>query len=487
MSSKILRFFSVVVLVLIAGLPADASAQERLEVPPDTPEYFVQRYERFISEKASVLRDLGKNLNKSAKELSELQSRRIKLEKELVKKKQQKNKTGKIEKNIAKIDAQISSLTPKVEKMKSEIEPMIADFWANYYPDPDPATPENERKQLIDERINNIAQEIFFSSPETPSLLFGHNGGFRGDMAWVYLLHGSPGEENIPGFRSVMSENAMFTDLMLWLYMDQENQNIRFAFLFYQKGVGVYQLFPQDNYKMDICGAVNEIMKFRSMGYRGCTDEINVAFQQLQGESASDGTPGYLYSWALTNFSSNPEILQRRALDPPPSVSEIAKKSNSRVVGEPALLSNEEKSSRFILSGYNSMIPAEFNKDSFIISIARKNLDWAIVESDPPSPTATDGQGKIKTELKIRLIIESLDDRKFKPGIIETQFTKVIARSSLMDNPNGKIVIPLLPEFSSLPPGNYVVNIYIKNILTNDSGSYVSNKYAAWSEKIGIK
>ena len=116
------------------------------------------------------------------------------------------------------------------------------------------------------------------------------------------------------------------------------------------------------------------------------------------------------------------------------------------------------------------MIPAELNKDELTVSIVRKNLDWAIVGDE------------IKTELKIRIIIESLDDKKSGPIVVEIKFTHVVAKKLLTDNPEGKLVLYLLPSLASLPAGNYTVNIYIKNVLTNNAGENVSNKYAAWLE-----
>ena len=399
---------------------------EEPEIPPDMPQYFLKRYEQFIPGK------VAKPIEKINKRLKDL------------------------EKSKKRSEAEVNSLL-------AERQQLIDKFWS-----------ERDFKQIVDERIEDIQQEIFFQSQETPGLLFGANGGFRGDMAQVYLLHGSPGDPDL-GFISIRNSDSTFNDLMLWLYMDKEGENIRFAFLFYRKGLGggSFELLSQDSFMMDPCGAVNEIMRSHTYAYRGCTDEIYNALRQLELGTAVDGTPGYYYAWALFNFSQDPGLRQGKALQPPSPVSELLKRSTARVIGEPAPLTAEEKVSRFVFSdcdSCNSMIPAELNKDELTVSIVRKNLDWAIVGDE------------IKTELKIRIIIESLDDKKSGPIVVEIKFTHVVAKKLLTDNPEGKLVLYLLPSLASLPAGNYTVNIYIKNVLTNNAGENVSNKYAAWLE-----
>src|SRR3989344_1825168 len=131
----------------------------------------------------------------------------------------------------------------------------IDKFWAER--DPNPATPENEEKERIDGLIDQIDSEPFFSGSGLSGLTFRSNGGFRGDMAWVYLLHGEPNAMD-------MLSGNRFVDLMLWVYLDESNGRVLYAFLFYQKGgFGEYHLFSQESYRMDFCGAINEISKFK--------------------------------------------------------------------------------------------------------------------------------------------------------------------------------------------------------------------------------
>lgn len=426
MLNRTASFIFAILFVLVASLPAAAQS----DIPSDTPENFLKRYERYIDKK-------------------------------------EYKSIEKINKRLDKLKKQPVIAGSEKETLLQQRDQLISDFWTNHYPDPDPSTPENERKQLIDERIDKIAQEIFFLNFETPGLLFRNNDGFHGDMAWVYLLHGSPLDDGNSGFISMMPANGIFTDMMLWFYGDLENNDVRFVFLFYRRnGGGPFQLFPQDIYQ-DSCEAVNEIMLRRTHSYYGCTSDIENAFNQFRYATAQDGTPVGLYFWALTNFSTDSSIRQGLALEPPLHASVVAKKSPSRVTGEAETLSAEEISSYILATceGCNSMIPARLYRDSLTIYIENKNLDWAVVGD------------KIKTELKIRTIIESLDNKKFKPIFIESGLMDVIEKNSLED---GNIVILLGSFISNLHPGNYTISIYIKNILTNNSGKDISNKYNAW-------
>ena len=56
----------------------------------------------------------------------------------------------------------------------------------------DPRTPQNEFKELIDGRIQDIRNEIFRTDSDIPGTFFGPNGGLKGDMARAYLLRGRP-------------------------------------------------------------------------------------------------------------------------------------------------------------------------------------------------------------------------------------------------------------------------------------------------------
>ncbi|MEK7121157.1 MAG: GWxTD domain-containing protein, partial [Patescibacteria group bacterium] len=268
-----------------------------------------------------------------------------------------------------------------------ERQVFIDKFWAAR--DPDPTTPENEYKQEIDERIDDIADERFFGTPGTTGLLFRSNGGFRGDMARVYLLHGEPDALDI-------LEGHSFVPLMLWIYGDSGSNRILYAFLFYQKSaLGSYRMFSQDSYQMDWCGAIYEVASTRTYTYtrpgggQGCSDDIYQVYNEILRSSGKGGIlDGYVFAWALFNFSTGLDSKQGKALEPPKPASEIAKQSKSRVIGEaPELVGTA--GTDYILASCekcNSMIPGELQLDKeFTLSVRRGDMDWQIVDGQAKS------------------------------------------------------------------------------------------------------
>src|SRR3989344_4144473 len=174
--SKMFPF--VIILIASVGCASFGNKKPRVfvdkhnNVPADIPSQFLDRYERFV--------------------------------------------TGKERKEFKKF------------KTDRERQVFIDKFW--FERDPDPETAENEEKQRIDELIDNIANEIFLNASDGVfGLSFRMNGGFRGDMAHVYLLHGEPDAMDT-------IEGQSFVDLMLWVYTDQQSGDILYAFLFYQRG-----------------------------------------------------------------------------------------------------------------------------------------------------------------------------------------------------------------------------------------------------------
>ena len=339
-------------------------------------------------------------------------------------------------------------------------------FWAER--DTDPTTPENEYKQEIDERIDNIANEPFVSLPGVFGLSSRTNGGFRGDMAQVYLLHGEP-----DAMDSI--EGHSFVDLMLWVYVDEQNGEILYAFLFYQQGsMGVFSLFPQDGYKLDPCGAINQISKrFKglnvSSGNQVCPPDVEEVFRELQTAIGKGGIlDGYIFAWALFNFSQDGSLSQGLALGAPKSALEIARQSKARVVGEaPALIGTA--GTDYILAfckECNSFIPAELhlNGQEFTLAIRRGNIDWQIVDGQP------------KSVLKIRVVIESATGQA--PLVFERWATVKSLKNLIVSDPTGQRVIPLLTadEIAQIPAGTYWVSVYVKNLMTK--------KYNAWYKEI---
>lgn len=356
-------------------------------------------------------------------------------------------------------------------KERKEFEKLLTDqerqafvdkFWAER--DPDPTTPENEYKQEVDERIEDIVNERFFSTSNTTGLLFRSNGGFRGDMAQVYLLHGEPDAMD-------MIEGQSFVDLMLWIYGDAQSGNILYAFLFYQRGsMGTFSLFPQDAYKLDFCGAINEIKTFREIyaggsGNQPCPDNIEQLLRELQSANGKGGMlDGYIFAWSLFNFSQDGSVLQGAALQAPKPASEIAKQSKARVTGEASQLIGTAGTD-YILSSCeqcNSLVPAELSMgERFTVSGPWKNFDWTV-------------KGEyLELSLKYRIILQGRNiDR---PIVLEGITVMAVEKSSFNENSEAIVVVDLIEpaEVTAIPPGTYQASVYIKNTMTQ--------KYNAWS------
>ena len=365
-----------------------------------------------------------------------------------------------------------------IDKERKEFEKLLTDedrqvfvdkFWVER--DTDPTTPENEYKEKIDERIEDITNERFFGTLGTTGILFRSNGGFRGNMARVYLLHGEPDAMD-------MLEGRRFVDLMLWLYFNPENSNILYAFLFYQKGGlgGSFYLFPQDIYKLDPCGAVNEITESKDRDYfsglgQACPAEVEQVYQELQMTSGKGGIlDGYVFAWALFNFSQDSTLLQGSVLDPPKPASEIAKDSKISVTGEATGLTGIAGTDYILASceKCNSFIPAELRLGKeFTLLIRRGDIDWKVVGD------------QAEVELKVKVTLENTSRQT--PLIFENKVLFKDQKNLTVSSPQEQIVIVLLTtdEVTKIPAGTYRVSVYVKNA----TSGLMTKKYNAWQKE----
>lgn len=355
---------------------------------------------------------------------------------------------------------------------EAEQQKFIDKFWLDR--DPDPTTPENERKDEVDGFIDDIANERFLSTPGVFGLSFRSNGGFRGDLAKVYLLHGEPDAMD-------MIESNSFTPMMLWVYGNLGNNSILYAFLFYQKGgSGSYRLFPQDSYRMDLCGAIKEIKRFKEFnaydgGNQACPPDAEQVLWELQMASSKGGSiDGRIFAWALFNFSQDSSISQGAALQPPKSALERAKRSEAYVVGEAPkpigvagidyLLASCEQC--------NSFIPGALDLGKeFKLTVRRGDIDWRIVGVD----------GKTESVLKIRLVVENVANPDRTPLVFERWATLGSFKNLIISNPSGQRIIPLLTtdEITRIPAGTYWVSVYVKNV----TPGLMTKKYNAWARE----
>lgn len=452
------------------------------DIPSDTPEYFAQRYEHLLGLKGDKqLHQLAEQLNNLARERDKLAPQQTKLNRNIIELKERLGKTQddkdrrEIEKDIAKnsqelakVQIKLDKLAPKITALKKQVEPLIDKFWLDR--DTDPTTPENEFKNEIDERIEDIANERLFSTPGTTGLLFHSNGGFRGDMANVYLLHGEPDAMDV-------IEGHSFVPLMLWIYVNPENGNILYAFLFYQKkGLGSFGLFSQYSHQMDQCGALYEVAANRMYNYTGggmqaCPEDLYQVYNDIYRSSGKGGIiDGYIFAWALFNFSQDGSNLQGEALSPPKQASEIAKQSNARVVGEAPKLVGTAGTDYILASceSCNSMIPGELQLGKeFALSVRRSDIDWRVVGE------------KAEVELKVRVVIESVGN-KMPPLVFEKKAPFTDKKDLIISDPASRIFITLLTtgEVTQISAGTYRISVYVKNI----TSSLMTQKYNAWSK-----
>ena len=337
----------------------------------------------------------------------------------------------------------------------------IDNFWTKR--DPDPATPENEFKQKIDGRIEDVINEIFFGTFGTDGLMFRSNGGFNGDMAHVYLLHGEPDAMDV-------IEGHSFVPMMLWVYINPETGRLLYAFLFYQKGgLGEFKLFYQDSYKMEQCGAIYEVATMRNYNYAGgggqnCPEDLYEVYDEIARSSGKNGVlDGNIFAWALLNFSNNSDLRLDNVLDPPKPASEIARESKARVVGEAPKLVGTPGTDYVLDScdGCNSFIPVELSfRDRLSISAPWKNFDWRVRGEN------------MELSIKYRVILYSRSGNE--PIILEDTIVMTAGKGFLEESPDALIIVDLLEpdHVAVIPAGTYSVSVYIKNTLTG--------KYNAW-------
>ncbi|MEK7076183.1 MAG: GWxTD domain-containing protein [Patescibacteria group bacterium] len=420
--SRMFILFYIVLLLFIFGCASSGNKKpivfvnQYSNVPDDIPSQFLNRYEHFI--------------------------------------------TGKEQKEFKKL------LTDEDRQM------FIDMFWTKR--DTDPSTPENEYKEKIDNRIDDIIDERFFSGVGLAGLLFRSNGGFRGDMAQVYLLHGEPDAMD------VLEGGHFFVNLMLWVYINPENGNILYAFLFYQKGsLGSYVLFSQDSYKMDPCGAIYQVATMRTYSYmngigmQGCPDDLNRVYEEIYRARGKGGVlEGYIFAWALFNFSQDGSITQGKALEAPRPASEIAKQSKARIAGEAPKLTGVDGTDYILASceSCNSFIPGEFQLGKeFTLTVRRGDIDWLIVGD------------KTKSVLKIRLVIESIVNSDQAPLVFEKWATLESSKNIIVSNPTGQKIIPVLTadEVARISAGTYRVSVYVKNV----TPGLMTKKYNAWDKQ----
>lgn len=352
------------------------------------------------------------------------------------------------------------------------VDEFVAEFWK--IRDIDPKTPENEFKTLIDKRIEDIKNEIFFRDLDTPGLRFASSGGLKGELAHVYLLHGTP------DYKAKLEEGRTHVELVTWVYGDPLGRRILYRFLFYRRG-GQFHLFRNYFCQMSI-ECLKEISKWQAVTYQ----ELVEIWEELVRSDYER-----VFIAALMMFSDFSDVNLHQALKAPEPAATAAKRFKPKFIGQPeSALENGEKQ-KIISSVYHSFVPiwlriANSSNNRPLISLVAglKNLDWEIKDD-----------GKLECHLYIRMtfghqeagpvaefsgeIVIRGAEKNIREGIEKTESVFI----SLDDKPNfaggatqakgtlGSLVNELLP-------GVYILNLEVRNTSTK--------KYNAWSEKIQV-
>ncbi len=341
--------------------------------------------------------------------------------------------------------------------------------------DPNPITPENEFKELIDQRISDINGEIFASDFDIPGTRFANAGGLRGDMAHVYLLYGAP------HYKEKLRETNHRTELMVWYYFDFQGKPI-FRFLFYND-FGTTHLFKNYlsfiNYDTLFDPQASPLRVISNRPAISDPEELYQLWQELEQDDVE-----WIFRAALFEFSYYPDVVIQGgskkglgALDPPEPIALTAVRSKPNILGQPNNLDGRE----FIHSPYNSFVPAKLtiskdNRPSFTLDILYKDVDWEIKGENA------------ETSLELRISFQNKETKDLKEFLVRLTILK--PRKEVEDKrgdeskgiPSVHMIIPLdnVQNFArpaepksnlrqlidNLKPGNYVVNVDLWHAVT---------------------
>lgn len=321
----------------------------------------------------------------------------------------------------------------ELQKIKtiSDCEIFINSFWDKR--DINPLTPENEFKDEMEKRLQFIQEEMLFQNVDTPGVRFENNGGLWGDLAKVYMLHGTP------DYMEVLQNGRSFVDLMIWVYLDESGQRHKFRFLFYHKnGIASFVLFRP---LFDITLGLQEISK-------------NSPFINLfQVYDEIEQRMGYIFLLSLVYFSDDLSLNLDETLDPPKTASEIIKNEAPTIQGE----TPQQGEEIVYKNEFNATIPAELShkstEDSLVIKITVKleNLDWKI------------SNGELTAEIYARAIVQDGNETMLE----EKTFYVISSKEKILEKTTSFVFEIQVKKPKSVSTR---YSVYIKN----------NNKYNAW-------
>lgn len=364
-----------------------------------------------------------------------------------------------------------------------DVDKFIEVFWK--IRDYDPNTPENEFKDIIDQRIKDIDGEIFARDSDIPLTSFSRSGGLRGDLARVYLLRGAP------SFKAKLQDTAYRVEIMVWYYIDVTGHDL-FRFLFYDNG-GTMKLLRNQWTMLQYEDWFNPLSSpLRAISKRPGPDpnDLYEVFEELLRDDTER-----IFLLAMQEFSyygidvvmegGNPKKNKFGALDPPEPISLTAQRYKPTLLGQPGDLTEKD----LINNEYSSFIPADLvitkdDRPSFILKIGYADTDWEVKD------------GTAETVLDLRISFQNKKTRALREFWVSLPVQKpreevdrkrgVVSMSIVLDDTNNfaggsnSSQGTLSQLISELEPGIYVVNVDLRHTVTK---KFVGG----WREVIAIR
>ena len=353
-----------------------------------------------------------------------------------------------------------------------DVQKFTENFWQ--IRDSDPNTPENECKQLIDGRIDEIKNEILLRNVNTFGVSFSHNGGLNGEMARVYLLYG------MPDYMLRLPSGRTYSEMMVWMYGDEKG-HVLFRFLFYRK-YGKFSLFK--NHSPFIGEALKEISNSNPLA----PQYIQMVWNELSMNDI-DGN----FRAALIQFSYYSDITIDKALKPPdPAKTENDQKVYNRkfkqqadsILPKRADNPQTQTANKIIFSKFNSSIPGYFNigvagehKIAFYLILRFCDLDWEIVNDSAECALSLEIDFKNR-QTKESIMFLSSNRLSVPKEQAQSQDKFVLFSNTILLTKKSSDLTETAEEMinKKLPNGNYTVRTFLINSITQ--------KYAVWQEEI---
>lgn len=349
-------------------------------------------------------------------------------------------------------------------KTSEEFKKFESEFWKQR--DPSPSTPQNEFKQEVDSRLEDIANDISMDESDVPNACFGRNGRLNGEMAKVYLLYGEP------GFKKFLRGQS-FVELLLWVYYDEEGRE-QYRFLFYrQKNMGYFRLFRYQEFLTK--EVVRKELANWENAFAGDRFQVDGIVQEIRLQG------GDIFIRALLGFSDDSSVKLEKAIEPPTPETIRALYGGETISGLPEQKPNGETQPSApkteskiepmaveitkpkIIEGFSkTSIPAELSISGSAVEIIMwaSNLDWTVVGENA------------ECVFVFRFVLQ--DKTTKEVYVFEQEKSVSMPVKDLYDEDERLVSLSLNVEGinSDLNSGKYSTYIYLKNKATK--------KYSAW-------